>query len=224
MLGVLLVVGGVLIGIRSRRQSDSGADALFAPAPKRESPAWLNELQRKLPPDVIVLSRDAATGEWLVELEGQRYRRLGDIHDDRAATKILGAIEGLKVFAGIAAATPSQSEPPAPTRPSTPLRAGLRAGPAPAAPPPAGYMPPTSQPATHPAPEGSIIAQIEAILQRELERHPDLNGRTIHMGATSDGNLLIEVDREFYRSPDAIPDPRVRDVVMSAVRAWEKSS
>ena len=238
MLGALLVVGGVLIGIRSRRQGASGSGAPVAPAPGREPRigmrGWLSELQRKLPPDVILLSRDASTGEWLVELEGQRYRRLADIHDDRAATKILSAIEGLRVFAGIAAAPPSQPAQPTPTHPSaspsTSLRAGLptpsgrglrRAGPEPA--PPAGPVLTASQPATYPAPEGSIIAQIEAILQRELERRPDLNGRTIHMGTTPDGSLLIEVDRDFYRSPDTIPDPRVRDVVMSAVRAWEKS-
>ncbi len=230
-LGALLLLGGAVIGLRSRRQSQSETDDPSAPAQveappavdagelpglKRGSPSRFSDWQRKLPPDVIVLSRDAATDEWLVEIEGQRYRRLSDIHDDKAATKIASAIDGLKAFAGIVALeTPApassrqldmptaltQSEPSQP--PTAPRRAGQ---------------------ATYPAPQGSIIAQIETILQRELSLRPELSHRTVHMGALPDGSLVIEVDVDFYRSPDEIPDPRVRDVVMFAVRTWEKSS
>ena len=77
--------------------------------------------------------------------------------------------------------------------------------------------------ASYPAPEGSIIAQIETILQRELTLHPDLLDRSIHMGATSDGSLLIEIDHTFYKSPNDVPDPKVHEVVLRAVRTWEKS-
>jgi hypothetical protein len=92
----------------------------------------------------------------------------------------------------------------------------------PSRPPPTGSR--RAGQATYPAPQGSIIAQIETILQRELSLRPELSNRTIHMGALPDGSLVIEVDVGFYRTPDEIPDPRVRDVVMFAVRTWEKSS
>jgi len=232
LLGALLVLGGALIGVRSRRRGTDESEDPSATAPteappskdvsealptKREPSKWLSEWQRKLPPDVIVVSRDAESGEWLVEIEGQRYRRLSDIHDDKAATKIASALEGLRVFAGIGTSKPSESAPslpfaasPALAESETPL------------PPPSG--PRKLRQATYPAPEGSIIAQIETILQRELALRPELAHRTIHMGALPDGSLVIEVDVSFYRAPDEIPDPRVRDVVMLAVRTWEKSS
>jgi len=232
LLGALLVVGGVFIGLRSRRQGDqpSADDPLASPAsgappalpgslspPRRELAGWLADWQRKLPPDSILLNRDMITGEWVVEVQGQRYRRLGDIHDDNAAAKILSAIEGLKTFTGV-----TLTAPPAPSAPAEPVStssAPLAATPLATGQPPRGF-----RQATYPAPAGSIIAQIETILQRELEQHPDLSDRSIHMGARPDGSLLIEVDRNLYRSPDEIADSRVREVVMLAVRTWEKSS
>lgn len=237
LLGALLVLGGALIGLRSRRKSEQAGEDPSAqatiepiesaapleavkdtPSSRRETLSRLSEWQRKLPPDVIVLNRDVASGEWIVEIEGQRYRRLSDIHDDKAASKIVSAIEGLKVFAGIVSLAPEAARPdPFPAQP----RAEPPASDAPL-PPPVG--PRKLRQATYPAPEGSIIAQIETILQRELSLHPELGDRAVHMGALPDGSLLIEVDVNFYRSPDEIPDPRVRELVMLAVRTWEKSS
>jgi hypothetical protein len=224
-----LVAGGALIGLRSRRQAaDKPADPLppaeapdAAPAveasPKREAPTWLSSWQRKLPPDVILLSRDAATGAWVVELEGQRYRRLAEVHDDRAASKILGALEGMEAFAGITQMLPAEpAPPPAPAQP-----APVQAGPLP---PVLGAELRPARQASYPAPAGSIIAQIETMLQRELALRPEFGERAIHMGALPDGSLVIEVDFNFYKSPNDIPDSRVRDVVMAAVRMWEKSS
>ncbi len=238
LAGMLLVVGGAWIGLRARRQGAGDVNPLkpasddrLRPASaealgplRRESPAWLSELQRKLPPDAVLISRDSATGEWVVELEGQRYRRLNEVHDDKAAAKIVSAIEGIKVFAGIAPATgpESSSTPPAarpPLSPSTTLRVNSVEGLAGAA-----HVLRRSASATYPAPEGSIIAQIETILQKEIALHPELSQRSIHMGATPDGSLLIEVDRQFYKSPDDVPELPVRDLVMQAVRAWETSS
>lgn len=223
LAALLLLTGGAFLSLRARRQTGDtagplkpAADSTGAPSaanagqPKREPPAWMLEWQKKLPPDSILVSRDPATGDWIVEMEGQRYRQLSDIHDNRAATKILNAIEGLKLFAGIA---PSDARPPAAQAPAAPTAA--QPGPAASR---------GSRQATYPAPAGSIIAQIETILQRELALRPDLAERTIHMGARPDGSLLIEVDHNFYKSPDEIPDPRVREIVMLAVRTWEKSS
>ena len=230
LAGALLVVGGAFLGLRARRQSDN-ADPLKpasaeTPFPatanelsrsKREPPTWLSDWQRKLPPDTILVSRDPSTREWSVEVEGQRYRRLGDVHDDKAAKKILSAIEGLKMFAGITptAPAPEPASPPIAPLPATTLTPASNS---------ATYVARRSRQAIYPAPEGSIIAQIETILQRELTLQPDLSQRSIHMGAQPDGSLLIEVDLNFYKSPDEIPDPRVRDLVMLAVRTWEKSS
>ncbi len=56
---------------------DLSAVSADRPAPSRiDLMNRLSDWQRKLPPDVILLNRDAASGEWIVEIEGQRYRRL----------------------------------------------------------------------------------------------------------------------------------------------------
>jgi hypothetical protein len=218
LIGALLVLGGIWAGLRGRRRSKSDRGDLPAAAPgqapKREPSSWRNEWQRKLPPDVVLLARDAASGEWLVEIEGQRYRRLSDIHDDQAATKIVSAIEGLKTFAGLGLKTSPES--------SAPQRIGVVSDPGSPLPPSTG--PRKSIQATYSAPEGSIIAQIEQILQLELGRHPDLASRSIHMGALPDGSLVVEADGHFYRTPDEIPDAAARDIVLRAVRTWEASS
>ena len=252
LLGVLLVFGGVLSFVRSRRKKDESdadlslvssarpierstgsapgwlerlkgnsaspssagteteASAAHATAPAGESSSSLGlDLRRKLPPDTIVLTREPGTGDWLIEVDGQRYRRLSDIHDDKAASKILGALEGMKSFAGLSAQAPA---------------APLRPGPSSATPAP---LPPAvrrSGQATYPAPQGSIIAQIETILQRELALHADVAHRHVHMGVAPDGSLLIEVDTSFYRTPDEIPDRRIHDLVKLAVHTWEKSN
>ena len=239
LLGSLLLMGGAWVTLRSRRQraeddtsssqttvgkvvsklagedvassqpTDLAATSVDKPATTRaELASRLSDWQRKLPPDYVLLNRDAAAGEWIVEVEGQRYRRLSDIHDDRAAAKILAAIEGMKNFAGLTLVEDSSAPLPPPTQaapatgPAKPARSGL---------------------ATYPAPPGSIIAQIEIILQRELALHQDLLDRSIHMGAAPDGSLLIEIDRNFYKSPNDIPELRVREIVLRAVRTWEKS-
>ena len=226
LVALLLLLGGAIVTLRSRRRGEashedrvaqeraSAPSAEPAAAPRSDLANRLGDWQRKLPPDAVLLSRDAPTGEWIVELEGQRYRRLSDIHDDRAAAKILSAIEGVKRFAGL---TPAEPAAPA-SAPPVPSASGPAAAPAATTPRKAG-----SGLASYPAPEGSIIAQIETLLQRELTLHPDLLDRNIHMGATSDGSLLIEIDHTFYKSPNDVPDPKVREAVLRAVRTWEKS-
>ena len=53
-----------------------------------------------MPPDAILVLRDPASSEWVVEVNGMRYNSLKDIHDDRAASKVLEALSGLQRFAG----------------------------------------------------------------------------------------------------------------------------
>lgn len=249
LIALLLLLGGAFAMLRSRRRGDEDGTPSQAEEPRTEAggvmarpgeeggqpqtgdlsavsadrPApsridlmnRLSDWQRKLPPDVILLNRDAVSGEWIVEIEGQRYRRLSDIHDDKAATKILSAIEGLKVFAGLASVGPAETASDS----SAPIQASPPAG------QPAGYVPPrTFGQATYPAPPGSIIAQIETILQREVLLHPETANRHIHMGAAPDGSLLIEIDSSYHKSPNDIPDANLRELVLRAVRTWEKSS
>jgi hypothetical protein len=185
--------------------------------------------------DAIVVLRDAVSNEWLVEVNGMRYQNLKDIHDDKAASKVLAAIGGLQRFAGSIPIVPA----------AAPEAKKLAASPIPIV--PSGesipFVPPDSLPrlepvivsalaqgaATvsqpkHPAPAGSILDQIEKVLQRNLLRDQELTARRIHIGAAADGSLLIEVDWSTYKSAEEVPEVRVRDLIKASIQEWERTA
>ena len=130
-------------------------------------------------------------------------------------------MSGLQRFAGIAPAVKPDLKPkpvilPTPSAPApgidpTVAQALAQSGPTPTLP-------------LYPAPPNSILAQIETILQRNLVRYPELAHRRIHVGAASDGSLLIEVDRQFYHHADEIAELQVRDLIKAAIHEWERTA
>lgn len=246
-LALLLLVVGLIAALRSRNKQtleDSPVDSTPAPS-------WMKNIAGAAgktltgtapvaaPPDAIVVLREAASNDWVVEINGLRYQSLKDIHDDKAAGKVMAAIEGLRQFAGLSSAAAT-----APARPAT------ASGESPAAPlpiVPAGesipFVPPdsaprlepvivsaltqTAAPATkpkYPAPAGSILDQIEKVVQRNLLKDADLSSRRIHIGAAADGSLLIEVDWSTYKSADEVPEGRVRDLIKASIQEWERTA
>ena len=151
-----------------------------------------------------------------------QYRNLKDIHDDRAADKVLEALSGLQRFAGTIPIVKPDLKPP--------LAGGVAAAPA----APAKDIEPSvaqamkqgaaASTALYPAPPNSILDQIEKILQHNLMRYPEFAERKIHVGAASDGSLLIEVDRQFYQHADEVPDLTVRGVIKASIQEWERSA
>lgn len=243
-LALLLLTVGLIAALRGRRTAsidESPVDG--APAPswvKNIAGAAGKTLTGAAPivnasAEAVVVLRDAASNEWVVEVNGMRYQNLKDIHDDKAASKVLAAIEGLRQFAGIAlTATPA-----APTVDKSP------AAPVPIV--PAGesipFVPPDSLPRLepvivsalaqsastvtkpkYPAPAGSILDQIEKVLQRNLLKDPELVSRRIHIGAAADGSLLIEVDWSTYKSAEEVPEIRVRDLIKASIQEWERTA
>jgi hypothetical protein len=169
--------------------------------------------------------RDPVSGGWIVELNGMRYTNLKDVHDDRAASKVLEALAGLQEFAGVrppAASLPLVS--PIPSRPSPqPADQALAANVEPAVVQALQGGSSTSQP-THPAPPNSILDQIEKVLQRNLLKHPELSNRKIHVGAARDGSLLIEIEQLFYQAVGDVPEPAVRDIIQASILEWERTA
>jgi len=230
-LGLLLALIGLALAWRQRSKKPGAHEVVSTDKP---SPDWVKSIAGTtgktltrtggaiLPADAVVVTRDAASGGWVVEMNGMRYEALKDIHDDRAASKVLAALSGLQQFAGIAAPQVNRDLKSTPTvlPPSNPPVLGLeptvaqalaQSGPAPTLP-------------LYPAPPNSILAQIETILQRNLIRYPELADRKIHIGAAPDGSLLIEVDRQFYHHADEIADLPVRDFIKAAIREWERTA
>jgi hypothetical protein len=241
-LALVLLAVGLIAAVRSRRAPTIDK----SPIDGTPAPSWVKNIAgatgktltgaapaANTPGEAIVVLRDAASNQWVVEVNGLRYQNLKDIHDDKAASKVMAAIDGLRRFAGIS----SMTAPAAPT-----LDKSARS-PVPIV--PAGesipFAPPDSTPRLepvivtalsqttttkpkYPAPAGSILDQIEKVLQRNLLRNPELMARRIHIGAAVDGSLLIEVDWSTYKSAEDVPEVRVRDLIKASIQEWERTA
>jgi hypothetical protein len=227
-LAILLMLGGVVLALRQRAKGPAAHEAVASDKP---APEWVKGLAgatgktlarsatANVPADAILVLRDPVSNEWVVEVNGMRYNHLKDIHDDRAANKVLEALSGLQRFAGTIPIIKSE------------LKAPLGVAPAPAAP---ALEPSVAQAmkkssavtstALRPAPPNSILDQIEKILQHNLMRYPEFAERKIHVGAADDGSLLIEVDRQFYQHADEVPDLTIRGVIKASIQEWERST
>jgi hypothetical protein len=213
---VLLLLTGLYLSWRNRKAREPKPEAKPGLA-KNIISAVGNTIARETPSattpqsDMIVVAHDPTSDEWWVEVNGTRYRNLKDIHDDLAARKVLDALGGLQRFAGsIPIAAASRSAPIVKADSTIDKAIALAA----------------SNPASgpkFPAPKNSILDQIETVLQNNLVKTPALNNRNIHIGSAPDGTIIIEVDREFYKSPDEVPEPAVRDFIKSSIQQWERS-
>ena len=151
-----------------------------------------------------------------------RYDNLKDIHDDRAASKVLEALSGLQRFAGTIPIIKPELKTPLGVVPATPAQPAKDIEPSVAQAMKKGSA--VTSTALRPAPPNSILDQIEKILQHNLMRYPEFAERKIHVGAADDGSLLIEVDRQFYQHADEVPDLTIRGVIKAAILEWERSA
>jgi hypothetical protein len=241
-LALVLLTVGLIAAVRSRRTPTIDK----SPIDGTPAPAWVKNIAGaagktltgtspavNAPGDAIVVLRDAVLNQWVVEVNGLRYQNLKDIHDDKAASKVMAAIDGLRRFAGISITT-------APVAATADKSA---AAPIPIVPPGASipFVSPdnvsriepvivtaltqtTATKPKYPAPAGSILDQIEKVLQRNLLRDPAMIARRIHIGAAGDGSLLIEVDWSTYKSAEEVPEVRVRDLIKASIQEWERTA
>ncbi len=230
-IAMLLVLIGVILALRQRSKGPAAHEAVAGDKP---APEWIKGLAgtagkaltrtsaASVPAEAILVLRDPASSEWLVEVNGMQYHSLKEIHDDRAASKVLEALSGLQRFAGTIPIVKPELKPPltgsmtsAPTAPAKDMEPSvvqaMKQGAVVSTP-------------LYPAPPNSIIDQIEKILQHNLMRYPEFAERKIHVGAASNGNLLIEVDRQFYEHADEVPDPTIRGVIKASIQEWERSA
>lgn len=230
-IAILLVLIGVVLALRQRPKGTTGHEAVTGDKP---APEWAKGLAgttgkaltrtpaANVPADAILVLRDPASTDWLVEVNGMQYRSLKDIHDDRAAGKVLEALSGLQRFAGtIPIVKPELKAPPAGAA-STPGVSAKNIEPSVAQAMKPGSA--TASTALYPAPPNSILDQIDKILQHNLMRYPEFAERKIHVGAASDGSLLIEVDRQLYQHADEVPDLTIRGVIKASIQEWERAA
>lgn len=174
--------------------------------------------------DAIIVIRDPISNNWSVEVNGMRYASLKDIHDDRAAHKVLDALNGMQRFAG---SIPIMNA--APNNASAGISLPPMEIPSPPPVPPAAVILPiqtrrSPAPPRHPAAPGSLLEQVEKILQRNLMKYPQLESSGIHIGATPQGGLQIEVGDSYYHAPDEVPDFTIRELIKTSIMEWERTA
>jgi hypothetical protein len=231
-IAIVLVLVGVVLALRQRSKGPAAHEAVASDKP---APEWVKGVAgtagkaltrtstANIPAEAILVLRDPTSNEWVVEVNGMRYNNLKDIHDDRAAGKVLDALSGLQRFAGtIPIVKPGLRDPLTGSVFTTPAAPAQKVEPSVAQAMKQGAAPIST--AMYPAPPNSILEQIEKILQHNLMRYPEFADRKIHVGAASDGSLLIEVDRQFYQHADEVPDLTIRGVIKASIQEWERAA
>lgn len=122
--------------------------------------------------------------------------------------------------------SPASAVPPAAT-PSLLDRIQTTPVPQPASPPPlANPQPAASKPATiakddrPAAPAGSMVEQIDAILQTRLIGTP-LEERGIFLTQSPEGGVNVYVGLTRYGGVDEVPDPEIKAAIRAAITEWE---
>jgi hypothetical protein len=195
--------------------------------------------------EVLRVLRDNLTGRIVIELGGQRYSNLADVHEAelrQALQTILTDLDDFQV--GAAAVEPlrpiqppperlaeptappearSASLPPARTASPPPARASIQES----RPLPKPTMNPFKQMAVlrelsknPPAPTLTIAEQIDAVLQEHIRSTPLVErGIRVHPGPR--GDAVFDLDGESYTGVEQLPDEDVRVVVRAAIAEWE---
>jgi hypothetical protein len=194
---------------------------------------------------VLRVLRDNLTGRLVIEIGGRRFGQVTDVDDPAVYQALLTILRDLQDFAGVEGAplaAPAPAALPAAERSSLPTPAPKlpeRAAPAatpPARPPaPAGPAKPLPPPSMNPfkqmqvlrelnkipeTPSLTIAEQIDEVLQARLLGTP-LAQRGIRMRPSPRGEAIFELEGESYKTVDEVPDAEVRDLIRSAIAAWE---
>jgi hypothetical protein len=128
-------------------------------------------------------------------------------------------LEGKSVPAPVTNAPPP---PPPPTNPVADLRKEFSAPPV----PPPAVQPPAPKPATiapedRPvAPAGSIVSQIDSILQARLVGTP-LEDRGVFLAQSAEGGVMVYVGLTKYMGVEDVPDSEIKAAIRAAIAEWE---
>ena len=219
------------------------AAPLQSPEPVEESPAApLQPLEPVSKPveaqsphdktvEVLRVLRESPVGSLLVEIDGQRYRTVNEIKDQKHGLDLIDAVMDLQKFLGLdIVASLSAEEGVAPS--------AL----APGAGRPAAEPEPLQRPSLNPIRQmmvlrdrelkksrekreagphpASIVEEIETILVKRLAGSP-FEGRSIHMRPGLHGGAHIDVDGRAYEAIDEVADQEVKQFLRSVIAEWE---
>jgi hypothetical protein len=198
--------------------------------------------------EVMRVVRVPPMGKLVVEVNGHRFERLADIPNAPLRQRLLAAVGELIVFAdgykklvdaGVAPpiAPESSRSQTGPDQVSPELEARRAAfisslererdalvAQADQAPEPTHIISAAvkDEPLV-PTEPGSIVGQIDNILQKYVRAEPKLEGRSIHLEQAPAGGLRIKVDNQVYQRPAEIKEKEIQLVIKMALKDWEAS-
>lgn len=215
MIGaILLAVIGVVIGFllgalvfTLRRES--------SPEPASRKSVLSNEQ------DDLRIWREGKNEQLVIEMEGATYRRESDLDPDQSR-RLTRLINELRTFMGVSSTPPVQApavqidslKPAVVHTAKDENRTSLN---------PFQIFTRSLQPLEKSGPDEpdkSIVAQIDEILQTNLENTP-LADQGIHLIEGPDQGMVVEVGLSRYTDIDAVPDAEVRRLIRQAVSEWE---
>jgi hypothetical protein len=167
--------------------------------------------------EVLRVLRDLADGSLIIEIGGQRYRRLSEIADPQIKRRLVGNTEDLTNFVrlagGMVTPPPAPQPPPAAAPPPAPEVAEAR-------PQAKARGMDKGEEEEQPGPK-SIAEEIEELLQARLAAAPELARRRIHIHEAVGGGVTIEVDGKHYGGIDEVTDDEVQEFIQAVIQEWE---
>lgn len=223
------------------------------PSPPQPAPIEMPVASGSPPPpqtaEVLRVYRDERDDALIIEVDGARYRTLGDIKQAGIDRPFLATLRELariaketgdQVTQDASAPQPSaQAVPPSAAEP--PAAAPLLATPLPSLEELTGIAPRPQEaepigtffgnmrrmipggPSTTELDQPLGFAdEIEAILQLKLLSSDEFRGRGIHIRSAPGGGVQIEVGTRVYEAVGDIEDEGIRAFVQSAIQDWER--
>ena len=195
---------------------------------KRQKEEAANKAETPAPEPVTVKVDDPGMlriknegGYLALDLDGARVDTRALTADERKRLiEMLGLmrpwLEGKHVAAPERTSHPPQSLP----QQSTPLTTPP-AAPRPVISPPSAPRPATIAREDRPvAPAGSIVTQIDSVLQSRLAGTP-LEDRGIFLAQSPEGGVTVYVGLTKYMGIEDVPDPEVKAAIRAAIAEWE---
>ena len=211
-------------GYKKRKKEEAAETANTPPAPPPPAP---EPVQIKVDdPGLLRIKNEA--GYLTLDLDGTRVDTTALTTDQRKRliemlTLMRPWLEGKPVAAPVKspAAPSSQPAPVAESTPSVPMArpstTPLQETPSQPAAPKPSVMAKEDRPI---APAGSIVSQIDSILQARLAGSP-IEDRGVFLAESPEGGVMVYVGLTRYKGLDEVPDPEIKAAIRSAITEWE---
>jgi hypothetical protein len=215
-LAAFAIAGGLIIWISSyikAKDERNPQTADRSPTAAKPSDSGISEPTGEQ--ELLCVSR-TSKGGLAVSVQGQRYGHLREIRDPQVGRETVEALKAVLAFAEGWLPTARETTPrPAPRNSAVDEEAFLEQL-------RRSNLFSAGTPAPVSLPEPLIpVEQIDELVQKRLQEHPDLAGQGIRLTTEADGSLYIYVGQQTFDAVGDIPDPKIRALIQDAIREWE---